>query len=246
MCVAGDKSKLLIIGTKELRRSRLGDQPYSILVDGQVVTESKSEKLLGVVMNNTMTWHEHLHGEDWRNEGNTPGLIPQLSQRLGILKKLSKFSSRKKLEMLAAGLFYSKLSYCLPLFTTTWGLDIYREENTRFTSYTKEDNRKLQVLQNQVCRLLLTEAEQDGSRYIRQNLTTMDLMSKTSQLSVHQLGALSTLIMIKKILLSGKPQYISELVQEHPLSPKEHLLLSAGRASHTEEPNCPTSCQKIS
>ena len=71
MCVAGDKSKLLIIGTKELRMSRLGDQPYSILVDGQVVTESKSEKLLGVVMNNTMTWHEHLHGEDWRNEGNT-------------------------------------------------------------------------------------------------------------------------------------------------------------------------------
>ena len=77
MCVAGDKSKLLIVGTRDLRRNRLGDQPCSILVDGKVVTESKSEKLLGVVMNNTMTWHEHLHGEDWREEGNAPGLIPQ-------------------------------------------------------------------------------------------------------------------------------------------------------------------------
>ena len=52
--------------------------------------------------------------------------------------------------MLASGLFYSKLSYCLPLYTNTWGLDDYKEEGQRFTSYTKEDNRRIQVLQNMV------------------------------------------------------------------------------------------------
>ena len=60
---------------------------------------------------------------------------------------------------------------------------------------------------------MLTQPEVDGSRYIRQNLSTRDLMSKTVQLSVNQLGALSTLIMIKKIVLSGKPTYISDKLE---------------------------------
>ena len=105
MCVAGEKSRLLIIGTKELRRSKLGNQEITIIVDGKSVTESKSEKLLGVVINITMTWHYHLLGEDWRTKDNCPGLIPQLSHRLGILRKLSRYSSKKKLKMLAAGIF---------------------------------------------------------------------------------------------------------------------------------------------
>ena len=95
MCVAGEKSKLMIFGTKELRKKKLGDQTQSILVDGKVVEETKSEKLMGVVLNNTMTWQEHLHGEDWREEDNCPGLIPQLSQRLGLLRKLSTYTSKK-------------------------------------------------------------------------------------------------------------------------------------------------------
>ena len=210
MCVAGDKSKLLILGTKELKRSKLGDQVHSIVVDGKTVTETRSEKLLGVIVNNTMTWKEHLHGEDWRDEDNSQGLIPQLSQRLGILKQLSHFSSKKKLKMLAAGIFYSKLAYCLPLYTTTWGLDQYREDQEKFSSFTKEDNRKLQVLQNQLCRLLLTNSELAGSKLIKQNLSTTELLSRAGELSVHQLGALSTLIMTKKIIQCGKPEYIAE------------------------------------
>ena len=210
MCVAGDKSKLLIIGTKELKRSKLGDQVHSIVVDGKTVSETKSEKLLGVIFNNTMTWKEHLHGEDWRDMDNNQGLIPQLSQRLGILKRLSQYSSKKKLKMLAAGLFYSKLAYCLPLFTTTWGLDQYREGQAKFTSYTKKDNRQLQVLQNQVFRLILPSSELAGSRYRKQNLSTEELLKRTDELSVHQLGAMSTIIMTKKILQSGKPEFIAD------------------------------------
>ena len=56
MCVAGEKSKLLIVGTKELRKSKIGDHVQSILVDGKRVVETRSEKLLGVVINNKMTW----------------------------------------------------------------------------------------------------------------------------------------------------------------------------------------------
>ena len=217
MVVAGEKSKLLIVGTRGLKKNKLGQRTLSIMVDGKRVEESPSEKLLGVIVNNHMTWHEHLYGEDWRTDGdNSPGLIPQLSQRLGILKKLSKYTSKNKLKMLSEGIFYSKLSYCLPLYTTTWGLDNYLEGTQRFSSFTKEDNRKIQVIQNQVCRLLLDWKDRERISYFKQNLSTKDLMLTTGNLSVHQLGAQRTLVMIKKILLSRKPDYIASRLHLNP------------------------------
>ena len=104
MCVAGEKSKLLIIGTKRLRDMRLTD-PIAIMVDGKEVIETESEKLLGVIIGNSLTWKAHLYGETWReNAENAPGLIPQLSQRVGILRRLSKFLSRERLKLFSHGI----------------------------------------------------------------------------------------------------------------------------------------------
>ena len=216
MCVAGQKSKLLIIGTKELRKKRLGDRVQSILVDGKVVMETKSEKLLGVILNNHLTWHDHLHGETWRPDGeNSPGLIPQLAQRVGILRRLSSFTSKKRLRGIAAGLFYSKLAYCLPLYINTWGLDSYKVAGTRSSSFTKEDNRKLQVLQNRVARLLIVREVRNNykvdKKYI--NMSTEELLTRSEDLSVQQMGALQTLLMTKKIMMSQKPKYLAEKLQ---------------------------------
>ena len=216
MCVAGDKSKLVIVGTKELKRRKLGDNALKIVVDGKEVIETKSEKLLGVILNDKMTWQDHLYGEKWREKGkNSPGLIPQLSKRLGILKKLSASASKKKLRMLSFGLFYSKLAYCLPLFTNTWGLTMYKDKGTRFSCFTKEDNRKLQVLQNQVTRLLIAGAgyNRDQKKY---SMSTEELLEKSGDLSVHQLGAFHTLTMTKKILKYQKPSYLAEKLTAAP------------------------------
>ena len=87
--------------------------------------------------------------------------------------------------MFAAGLFYSKLNYCLPLFCNTWGLEKYKDKGTRFTCFTKE------VLQNKVVRLTVP-----GSGYNREkkkfNMSTEELYNKSGELSVHQLGAYHT------------------------------------------------------
>ena len=80
MCVAGDKSKLLIVGTRELRATRLRNE-ITLEVDGNEITESKTEKLLGVTVNSMMTWKEHLYGDT-----DSQGLISQLKQRVGTLK----------------------------------------------------------------------------------------------------------------------------------------------------------------
>ena len=150
MVVAGQKSKFLIVGTKEMRNKKCDGQISTIYVDGKQVCESKSEKLLGIIVNNTMSWKEYLYGETWRTEvvSNNKGLLNQLSQRLGILKKLSRVASKKTFKMIAQGIFYSKMSYCFPLFLNTWGLDHYRDGSSRNSSLMKKDLYKLQVLQN--------------------------------------------------------------------------------------------------
>ena len=212
MVVAGEKSKLVVLGTKELRAKKLADRKLEIVVDGKQVRETRSEKLLGVILNNNMTWREHLYGETWRTEGeNSQGLIPQLSQRVGILRKLSRFAPKKKLRMIAGGLFYSKLSYCMPLFMNTWGLDNYRDGGSRSICFSKEDCRKLQVLQNQVSKLLVYGGP--VQRQIPFNIPTSELLEKSGDLSVHQLGALQTLTMVKKTVMSQKPSYIAERLQ---------------------------------
>ena len=130
--------------------------------------------------------------------------------------------------MLASGLFYSKLSYCLPLFTNTWGLDPYRDTITRSTSFTKEDNRQLQVLQNQLCRLLLNEQ----GIYYKQNLPTQELLNKCGDLSIHQLGAQRTLVMMKKILSSQKPGYLRAKLQiRQTVGPRSEATISPMNAS---------------
>mgnify|MGYP001179234605 FL=1 len=195
LCVAGDKSKLLIVAHQELRKARLTDK-LAIQVDGQRVEETSSEKLLGLVINNKLTWKEHLYGDE-----DNPGLISQLKQRLGTLKRLSKHMSRDRLKMMVSGIFYSKLMYCLPVFGNVHGLDIYRDTRGRSSGMTITDCNKLQVLQNSVNRLIT------GAR---QGTATADLLENTKSLSVQQMIAFYTLIMVHKITMTGKPDYLAK------------------------------------
>ena len=197
MCVAGDKSKLLIVGTRELRTCRLQND-ITIMVDGNEITESTSEKLLGVTVNNMMTWKEHLYGD-----AENMGLVGQLKQRVGTLKRLSKYTSRKSLKMLANGIFYSKLEYCLPVFGNNSGIDRYGE-SSKMRGMTAADCNKLQVIQNSVNRILT------GARF---GTRTEDLLMETNTMSVHQLIAFSTIFMVFKVLKSGKPAYLARKLE---------------------------------
>ena len=74
MVCAGDKTKLLIIGTKQLRLSKLTSQNklISVNVCNNHVESCHSEKLLGLIVNEEMSWKDHLYGEKWREEDNAP------------------------------------------------------------------------------------------------------------------------------------------------------------------------------
>ena len=70
------------------------------MVDGQRIEETESEKLLGVIINNKLSWKDHLYGDK-----DNPGLVSQLKQRVGTLRRLSKYMSKERLKMMVSGIF---------------------------------------------------------------------------------------------------------------------------------------------
>ena len=136
---SGSKTKLLVIGTKELRNSKLISQEKVIKIDvaGHEVIESTSERLLGLIINNTMTWEHHLYGNQEHK-----GLISKLSQRSGIIRKLSFIMPKEKLSIFAEGLFFSLLNYCIEVYGNVWGLQTYDEQERHSTAFRKEGNMK--------------------------------------------------------------------------------------------------------
>ena len=56
MVCSGEKTKLLLITTNANRSIKLDGNPKSIVVNGEIKEESVSEKLLGLVINNSCNW----------------------------------------------------------------------------------------------------------------------------------------------------------------------------------------------
>ena len=83
-----------------MKRKRLTNK-LAIVVDQDIIEETTSEKLLGVVENNKLTWKEHLYGDN-ENEG----LKTLLKKRVGTLKRLAKFMGKKRLAMLLDVCFF--------------------------------------------------------------------------------------------------------------------------------------------
>ena len=65
MSCSAEKTKLLIVGTQANRKSKLDkrNQKLKITISEKEIEESCSEKLLGVVVNNTLTWKHHIYGD---------------------------------------------------------------------------------------------------------------------------------------------------------------------------------------
>ena len=89
--------------------------------------------------------------------------------------------------------------YCLTVFGGIWGLPGSMDEDNRNSiMLTKEDMRKMQVIQNSVMRLTT------NSRY---DTPTSELLAKSNQLSIHQLMAFQTSCQVYNIYKNQFPPY---------------------------------------
>ena len=207
MVCSGEKTKLLVVATSQLKTSRLEDKVFSVRVGDKVVHESKTEKLLGVLVSNDFSWFNHLYGLSEGGKKIEAGLLSKLSMRVGLLQRLNNYVTREQFKKLCSGLFTSCLLYCLPLFCNLWGLPTLDDLSRKSYSFTKEDCRKLQVLQNKALRMML----QINDR----NTPTKQLLESTGELSVHQLGAYHSALTAHRVILSGKPPYLSSRLQHY-------------------------------
>ena len=167
---------------------------------GKVIKESRSERLLGLTVKNDLSWSDHLYGNGLSGNDKTIGLLSQLSQRIGILKKLKPFTKPKQFNSISNGIFTSKMTYGIQVFGNVWGLRSLDDGTRRHHSFTKEDNRRLQVLQNKVLRL------KTGLGW---ETPTNLLMNEGKVLSDQQLTAYHTLTTVFKAVRLGKPLYLA-------------------------------------
>ena len=133
-----------------------------------------------------------MHGDE-----NNPGLLQNLSKRVGVLKILRKYLPDGKFRQAASAIFTSKLIYCMSVWTEVWDIPGH-QENSNKMGISKEDMRKLQILQNKTFRLL-TRADK--------MTPTTTLTNMARSLSVHQLGAYHIAAQVFKIYQSKKPEY---------------------------------------
>ena len=108
MVVSSDKTKLLIVATAARRASRLtsADVSFSVNICGDNKSESRCEKLLGITVNQNLTWKNHLYGD--RED---TGLLNDLSKRISMFRRIRKYLSYSIFKLILSGLFTSKLIY---------------------------------------------------------------------------------------------------------------------------------------
>ena len=117
------------------------------MIENEEVKASRSEKLLGLVVNDSLTWKNYLHGDE-----DNPGLLQNLSKRIGVLKILRKYLPDGKFRQAVSAIFTSKLIYCMSVWTEVWDIPGHQESSNKM-GISKEDMRKLQILQNKTFRL---------------------------------------------------------------------------------------------
>ena len=186
-------------------------------------------------MNGELSWKEYLYGESWRPNPaeNFKGLIPKLSQRVGLLKQMRSKMNDEAFNTIANGLF---TTYCIHVFGNVWFPNV--EENTRrFRAFTKKDCNRLQILQNKVLRMKLN--------YPPRHTSCIDLVKMTGNFSIHQLIAYHTLLQVHKTTQTNKPRYLNTIEVNRNLTVSRSGFIFRGADLWNKLPIDIRSCDKL-
>ena len=115
MVLSLQKSMFMVQATKELRRTKQIPDNLVINVGGVDIKCVETAKLLGLVLNQDMTWEHHLWGYKGEDDEMVPGLICMLSHTIGLLRKLALVLPTAQPCAVAMGLWQSRLLFGLAL-----------------------------------------------------------------------------------------------------------------------------------
>ena len=108
--VNDEKTHLIVMATNQKRRLMQID--VKITTPTEVISASRSERLLGIQIHESMKWREHILDAE-------QSLLKSLNTRISALKKIKQVASFKTRLMVANGIFGSKMLYGLQLFGGT-------------------------------------------------------------------------------------------------------------------------------
>ena len=145
-------------------------EPFSVRVGDVLVQESETVKVLGVTLNRSLSWRDHLFGPG--------GVYSTIQQRLLLLRRLLNQMPRNSLLPIVDGLIMSKIRYALALFGR-----IRLSESDPLG----QDEQKIQVALNDTMRLLCGVRRRDC-------ISIKELTQRTGLLSFNQLSAQATLM----------------------------------------------------
>ena len=129
--VNDDKTHLVVVSNGNSRAKSQSANLVEIRTPSKTIRPTNSEKLLGCWIEEDLKWNNHIRESD-------DNLVKSLSQRVTALKRITKVCSFKTRKMIANGIFLSKLSYLI----TVW------------SNCSKDMMKSLQAQQNKVARYI--------------------------------------------------------------------------------------------
>ena len=98
-----EKSTFIILGHK----SKIRDINFSLHINGAVLPQCSSTKLLGIIIDEHLCWDSHIQH-----------LLKKLSPKLGLLRRLSYIFPREVLTLLYLSIIQPHLDYCISIWGT--------------------------------------------------------------------------------------------------------------------------------
>ena len=190
ICLAEDKTTLLLTSNKEKKRDEL-IKSLAISMDGKIIKQSRVIKVLGVLLREDLTFSSHIHGD-----GDHKGLIQSLRGTLGCMRRFSKFPAAAK-RMFLTSTFNSKLYY---------GIEIYG-------SLPSSSIKQLQCIQNRAAFLALpTRTLSSEERIMTLGWLPVQLMvEKASLCLLHRMLAIHQIPYFAKLMGSNRRKYFDPI-----------------------------------
>ena len=172
--VNSDKTHLVVMCTDQRRRNF--ETNVRITTNNEVIEASETERLLGVYIHQSMKWTEFILN-------NENSLLHSLNQRLGALKRVSRYASFRARLTIANGIFMSRLGYMIPLWS---GCPDYLL-------------RTLQIVQNEAARTVTKH----GRR-----IPVKQILRDCGWRSVKQEVFFQTVMQVHKVMMKKNPVYL--------------------------------------
>ena len=153
------KTGFLLIRKKKTSTTR------SIEIGGKVVEEEECHRILGLTVNNTLSWKDHVIGKG--------GLLSAVYQRIGALRRIVHHVPKKCLPNIATAIISSKIRY---------GISVYGTVRLTKDEPLTEECRKLQIALNDAMRVA------NGSRR-RDRVHIVDLVELTGMNTLNRMAA---------------------------------------------------------